>query len=405
MSDDFQVIFSGQGPQRWSIVGPSAIAVGLPTGAVRGSLTAQSGNPLTPQEILVQMQRWHDQGLAVAGWLSYELGMALEGIELPDETPPLIADLVAFSAADLQPMALPQPMAMPALPLPRKLLEQKDTYLHMVDQALLAIGAGEVYQVNLSLAAEIPQTGALFSMPLAWLAGAQQAAQPVGFGMAWQGDAARPTVISGSMERFLKVVRGEDQNFTVYSRPIKGTAPRRLQPEADQAQAEALRSSVKECAENTMIVDMVRNDLRRACRSGTVQVPTWLAPCAYQTLWHLESEVLGILDDPHNIAALMRATLPPASVTGCPKVQAMRVIARLEQRLRGPYCGCAGYWLPDGQCEWSVGIRQVHLRATGATQQVGAGIVADSTAEGEWAELLLKAQSALRMLATARRYK
>ena len=118
----------------------------------------------------------------------------------------------------------------------------------------------------------------------------------------------------------------------------------------------------------------------------------------YTTVAHLESEVEGRLRDPHDGAGLLAATLPPASVAGCLKLQALRVIDRLEQRRRGPYCGALGLWLPDGRMDWSVGIRQAWLRGGSALVQVGAGIVADSQPEREWRELQWKARATLSWL-------
>jgi para-aminobenzoate synthetase component 1 len=366
-------------------------ALGLPASAVRDRGTWRL-DCTPPQVILQQAQVWHDAGLAVAGWLGYELGAALEGVALrPGLTGLPDADLVAFHPQDLQ-QVLVTPSRPAGQPLadPADLLRQGPALRAQVRQALEAIAAGEVYQVNLSVCAHLPGLD-LEHRTLLDLLGALLTAQPVPLAFAWQGADYR--LLSGSMERFLTVVGDR-----VSSRPIKGTAPRHADPERDRELAVALRASAKEVAENTMIVDMVRNDLQRACHWGSVEVPVLLAAEPYATLWHLESEVSGTLRDPQLGGRLLEATLPPASVTGCPKVQAMHVIARLEQRRRGPYCGTAGVWLPDGRAEWSVGIRQVVLDHSGARLSVGAGIVADSDPEREWEEIRLKAQGALRWL-------
>lgn len=139
---------------------------------------------------------------------------------------------------------------------------------------------------------------------MAHLLGAVQAAQPVPMAMVFQGENYR--LLSGSMERFLGV-----SGQTVRSRPIKGTLPRGGDGQSDAELARQLRASPKECAENTMIVDMVRNDLRRACQMGSVQVTELLTAVPYATLWHLESEVQATLQQPNNHADLLAATLPP----------------------------------------------------------------------------------------------
>ena len=204
------------------------------------------------------------------------------------------------------------------------------------------------------------------------------------------------SVFPGNRDRELPAVQGAH----VASRPIKGTTQRHAEPSADARAATTLAQTVKERAENTMIVDMVRNDLQRACAWQSVQVAALCEPTPYATLWHLESEVHGRLRQPDDRDALLQATLPPASVTGCPKIQATQVIGRLEQRWRGPYCGALGVDLPELGLDLAVGIRQVWLEAGRATLQVGAGIVAQSEPEREWQELCIKAQSALRLLAT-----
>lgn len=368
-------------------------AIALPARAVQDRLTVRLRDDPRQQAraVLVQAQRWHDAGLAVAGWLGYELGAALEGVplqpglaELPD------ADLICFYPKELQDIALPPARQGPELPEPADLLRQGRALRQAVALALEAIRAGEIYQVNLSVAAHLPAV-ALLDAPLADLLAAVQATQPVPLALAWQGQGYR--LLSGSMERFLAVADGG-----VSSRPIKGTAPRHADPREDAAEALALPACEKEAAENTMIVDMVRNDLQRACGWGTVHVPVLLHAEPYATLWHLESEVRGTLRQPNDGAGLLEATLPPASVVGCPKIQAMHVIARLEGRRRGPYCGTAGLWLPDGRADWAVGIRQVLLTASGAQLSVGAGIVADSQPDREWQEIRLKARGALRWL-------
>ncbi len=343
------------------------------------------------QATLRQWQRWRDAGLAVAGYVGYDLGAALEGIQ-PQRNATMWpdADLCAFAPDDLETTTLPTFAPRAALPLPDSLTQQRAWFQHAVGQALDAIRAGEVYQVNLSVAADL-RFAAQRLVPE--LLAAILTVQPVPYAMVWKGASA--TLLSGSMEQFLRV-----QGPAVQSRPIKGTALRHAEAMADQLAAQDLAHSVKERAENTMIVDMIRNDLQRASHWQSVRVATLCAPTPYATLWHLESEVHGTLRVPDDRVALLTATLPPASVTGCPKIQATQVIGRLEHRWRGPYCGALGLDLPGVGLDLAVGIRQVWLEPDVATLQVGAGIVAQSDPEREWQELCIKAQSALRLLAT-----
>jgi anthranilate/para-aminobenzoate synthase component I len=273
---------------------------------------------------------------------------------------------------------------------PEDLLRQRNGFVASAREVLERIAAGEVYQVNLSAEVAVPISE--WPAPLRALA-AVQAVQPVPFAAVFRGQSH--LLISGSMERFL-AVRGAQ----VSSRPIKGTAPRRTDPLQDAAEARSLRASAKECAENTMIVDMVRNDLQRAARRGSVRVTDLLATEPYATLWHLESEIAASLTRPRRLDALLEATMPAASVTGCPKIQAMRVIAQLERRRRGPYCGAVGLALPGGPVDLAVAIRTLWLDEHQARFAVGAGLVADSVPEAEWLETCLKARSPLAILAS-----
>ena len=391
--EPWQFLFAGQGPRRWLALGDHE-ALGLPQRAVRHRLQVRLRAATCAEQAhaaLDTWQAWRDAGLAVAGYLGYDLGAALEGVvPQPHDSPWPDADLCAFDPRDLQPLSLPATDCRDALPLPEDLLRQRGWFQDAVAQALDAIRAGEIYQVNLSVAAALPF--ALRSSPIAALA-ATLAVQPVPYAMVWQNPAG--LLVSGSMESFLRA-----QGPAVLSRPIKGTAPRQIAPDADWLAAQTLAATVKERAENTMIVDMVRNDLQRACAWQSVEVPALCEATAYATLWHLESEVRGVLRHPDDRAGLLQATLPPASVTGCPKIQATRVIGQIERRWRGPYCGALGVDLPGVGLDLAVGIRQVWLESGCARLQVGAGIVAQSEPAREWQELCVKAQGALRLLAT-----
>lgn len=390
-------LLNGCGAQRWSLLQHDGDALGLPAAKAHERRVARLHRP-TAQRDAERLLAWIDKqlqkGNAVAGWLGYEVGAALEGLPLARRRDPLPdADLIAFDPQHLraQPMAEIAKTPLQHLEIPANLLTQHRDFCQNVAHALDSIGQGEIYQVNLSVRLQLPALAHLQTLSMAHLLGAVQAAQPVPMAMVFQGENYR--LLSGSMERFLGV-----SGQTVRSRPIKGTLPRGGDGQSDAELARQLRASPKECAENTMIVDMVRNDLRRACQMGSVQVTELLTAVPYATLWHLESEVQATLQQPNNHADLLAATLPPASVTGCPKIQAIKVIQRLERSRRGPYCGALGIALPDGRAEWSVGIRQAILLPDRVVVRSGAGIVADSLPEAEWAEVCLKTQSALGVL-------
>jgi len=200
-------------------------------------------------------------------------------------------------------------------------------------------------------------------------------------------------VASSSPERFLRVRCGE-----VETRPIKGTRPRGATPAADAAIRAELSGSVKDRAENVMIVDLLRNDLGRVCGYGTIHVPAVCHVESYRYVHHLVSEVRGRLRPDCRRVDLLKAAFPGGSVTGAPKIRAMEIIAELEPTARGPYCGSLGYLGFDGSMDSNILIRT--LIGSGGHLQfpVGGGIVADSVPEEEYEETLHKAAGLLRAL-------
>jgi len=191
-------------------------------------------------------------------------------------------------------------------------------------------------------------------------------------------------VVSASPECFLRV-----DGRRVVTRPIKGTS----------AHADVLASSAKDRAENVMIVDLARNDLGRVCEYGSVRVPELFAVEKHPGLYHLVSTVAGTLRGDVTIAQLVRATFPPASVTGCPKPRVLEIIEALEPVRRGVYCGAVGFVDADrGVCDLNVAIRTFTITGGRTTLGVGGAIVADSDPRAEWRETELKAR---RLLAIA----
>jgi para-aminobenzoate synthetase component 1 len=202
-------------------------------------------------------------------------------------------------------------------------------------------------------------------------------------------------VLSASPERFLRF----DEKRQVETRPIKGTRPRGLGPMHDAALGRALAESAKDRAENVMIVDLLRNDLSRVCRPGTVRVPELFALEQHPTVHHLVSTVLGELAPGADAVDLIRAAFPGGSITGAPKVRAMEIIAELEPTQRGVYCGSIGYISATGTMDTSIVIR-TYLALSGQVYfQAGGGIVADSDVELEYRETLDKARALIETLA------
>jgi len=255
------------------------------------------------------------------------------------------------------------------------------------------IAAGDVYQVNLSQRFHAPFRGS----PLA-LYRRLRARNPAPFGVYL--DFAGTVVTSISPERFLRL---DAATRLAEARPIKGTRPRGTNSARDGALARELLESEKDRAENVMIVDLLRNDLGKVCRAGSVTVPKLYALESHPTVHHLVSTVTGVLADDKDAFDLLRASFPGGSVTGAPKIRAMQIIAELERAPRGVYCGAIGYVSTTGAMDFNIPIRTIVLRDGMATFHAGAGIVWDSEPAAEYQETLAKARTMMEALTSPRR--
>ena len=253
-------------------------------------------------------------------------------------------------------------------------------YLDAVAKVREYIVAGDIFQANLSQRFQAPLREPPFEL---YRRLRRRNPAPFAAYLAF-GDV---TVLSASPERFLHL----DPDGRVETRPIKGTRPRGLGPMHDAALGRALAESVKDRAENVMIVDLLRNDLSRVCRAGTVRVPELFVLEQHPTVHHLVSTVLGELRPEADAVDLVRAAFPGGSITGAPKVRAMEIIAELEPTRRGVYCGSIGYLSATGAMDTSIVIRTFVLRDGELYFQAGGGIVADSDPELEYRETLDKA--------------
>jgi para-aminobenzoate synthetase component 1 len=200
-------------------------------------------------------------------------------------------------------------------------------------------------------------------------------------------------VLSSSPERFLKVEGG-----VVETKPIKGTRPRSPDPAVDAAQAGELRDSLKDRAENLMIVDLLRNDIGKNCAPGSVQVPKLFEIESYATVHHLVSTVSGRLAEGHGALDLLRGCFPGGSITGAPKIRAMEIIEELEPHRRGVYCGSIGYAGFDGNMDSNIAIRTLVHSDNVIRFWAGGGIVVDSDQEQEYQECYHKAAALLHLL-------
>jgi para-aminobenzoate synthetase component 1 len=200
-------------------------------------------------------------------------------------------------------------------------------------------------------------------------------------------------ILSSSPERFLKLTGG-----VVETKPIKGTRPRKQDYAEDQQQIKDLEASNKDRAENLMIVDLLRNDISKTCKNGSVKVPMLFDVESYATVHHLVSTVTGILADNQHALDLLKSCFPGGSITGAPKIRAMEVIEELEPNRRGVYCGAIGYIGFNGNMDTNIAIRTLVHSAGTIRFWAGGGIVNDSVVEEEYQESFDKAAAMLDLL-------
>ncbi|MBU2279607.1 MAG: aminodeoxychorismate synthase component I [Gammaproteobacteria bacterium] len=201
-------------------------------------------------------------------------------------------------------------------------------------------------------------------------------------------------VLSISPERFLELKQRQ-----VETKPIKGTKPRFSDPQLDQQSAAALQLSPKDRAENVMIVDLLRNDLGKVCKTGTVKVPALFSIESFPAVHHLVSTIVGELADEYQATDLLRAAFPGGSITGAPKIRAMQIIEELEPCRRSVYCGSIGYISQHGHMDTNIAIRTLVCADGNIHCWAGGGIVADSNAQSEYQETFDKVARILPVLA------
>ena len=263
----------------------------------------------------------------------------------------------------------------------------RDEYTRAVSRVIEYIRAGDIFQANLSQRLMAPWTGTA-----AQLYTSIRENNPAPFCGLLQ--TPEFSIVSASPERFLKV----DRAGFVETRPIKGTRRRPSSPIADLYAGSELAGSEKDRAENVMIVDLLRNDLSRSCRAGSVKVTGLCEIERFETVLHLVSTVVGQLRPDRDVWDLMTGCFPGGSITGAPKIRAMEIIAELEPTVRGAYCGSLFALGPCGDFDSSILIRTFTLRDGWLQFPVGGGIVADSDPLDEYRETLHKASGMIRCL-------
>ena len=257
----------------------------------------------------------------------------------------------------------------------------REKFLEAVTRAKEWIAAGDIYQVNLAqgFSAQV-SGGSLFGL---YEILRQASPAPMG---AWLGLDGKE-VLCTSPELFLRI-----SGNVVETRPIKGTRPRFRDADEDRRSAVELQTSEKEVAELVMITDLLRNDLGQVCEYGSVEVSGMLQLESLAQVHHIVSTVKGTLRGDEDAVGALAACFPGGSITGAPKKRAMEIIAELEAAPRGIYCGAIGWLGFNGESQFNIAIRTLVRDGGKLSYHVGAGIVADSMPEAEYAETMHKGE-------------
>ncbi|HLV19077.1 MAG TPA: aminodeoxychorismate synthase component I [Pseudomonas sp.] len=371
-----------------ALLGPAAAPAGMElpfTGGLMGYLSYDFGR---------RIERLMSQPLTGSGFPDARLGLYAWALvsDHARRTTQLVfhpalaaaerARLIALFDSDAAPVE-----ASPfALLTPFRAEQDAEQYRQAILRIQEYIRAGDCYQVNYAQRFSAACDGDAWQAYLAL-----RAACPTPF----SGFVPDPegTLLSHSPERFLHVCDGR-----VETRPIKGTRPRGTTPAEDRRQAEALLSSTKDRAENLMIVDLLRNDLGRSCRTGSVRVPQLFALESYPNVHHLVSAVTGELAAGRDALDLLAGAFPGGSITGAPKIRAMQIINELEPSRRSIYCGSLLYLDVRGNLDSSIAIRSLLVRNGEISCWGGGGIVMDSEWQAEYRESIAKVEVLLRTL-------
>ena len=351
--------------------------------------------------------------LGWVGWLGYELRGETMGVPVARASRyPLAAwlrvdraiafdharrevTLLALDGLDRWRDSVTAALEAPVAPLPSRTsgngtaswAYSDDAYLDMVRACQAAITEGDAYQLCLTTEVSVD----INPDPLAAYL-ALRASSPTHHGALLR--VGQVSLLSASPEQFLAV----SPDGVVRTSPIKGTRPRGTTEAGDWKLRDELQSSDKERAENVMIVDLMRNDIARVSKPGTVGVTSLLAVESYAQVHQLVSTVRGELDDGLDGIDAIRACFPAGSMTGAPKRSATTILDGLEQRARGIYAGAFGYVGLDGAVDLAMVIRSIIVDAAGCTIGTGGGITALSVPEEELAEAKLKAAALLAVL-------
>ena len=333
---------------------------------------------------LAAMDAARAAGQWLAGFASYELGLALE-----PRLAPMLPDRQRLPLLQVGVYDAPE-MAGPLAAGPAQLGDMRpDWDAARYGRAFRSvhdyIGAGDIYQANLTFPIHMTATGT----PQA-LYGMLSRVQPVRYGALVEAEGL-PVILSRSPELFFRTTA----TGRIETRPMKGTQPRSTDPAEDARRRRFLQSDEKNRAENLMIVDLLRNDISRVSVPSSVKVPELFSVETYTTVHQMISLISAQLVPGATLSEILRALFPCGSITGAPKLRAMQILGELEPAPREVYCGTIGWAAPDGRAEFNVAIRTLLVEDGQATLNVGGGVVHDSTADGEYEEALWKARFAL----------
>lgn len=321
-------------------------------------------------------------GKHAAGYLAYEAGQAFDP-KLQDGARRAAGELLCFGLFE----GFETPDVAAILPSPdgahvgrpRPRIMQTDYHaaaLEVRDHLF----AGDFYQANLTFGCDVAVAGD----PRGLYARLRRSSL-AGWGGILVHD--QGAIVSLSPEQFFTI-----RNGIIEARPMKGTAPRRADPIADEAEAQNLATDEKQRAENLMIVDLMRNDLARVSMAGSVEVPELFAVETYPTVHQMISRITARLRDGVDAVDVLKTIFPCGSVTGAPKIAAIQALGQLEPEARGAYTGSMGWIEPNGDAAFNVLIRTLEWQkgTTKARLGLGSGLVVDSVPSNEWAECLLK---------------
>ncbi|WP_170573368.1 aminodeoxychorismate synthase component I [Ruegeria atlantica] len=362
---------------------------GAGTSFDRPTSVIRADQPDDVPQALAALDEARADGAWLAGYASYELGYVLEP-RLIDRLPSdRRLPLICFGVYDT-----PAQRDLPAASGGVTGFEPRwdeARYTRAFKQVHDAIGAGDIYQANLTFPIDLNVEGDSASLYAALASG-----QPVGHGALVQQDGL-PDLLSRSPELFFRT----DADRGIETRPMKGTQPRSEDMAEDARRRAFLSIDEKNRAENLMIVDLLRNDISRVALPGSVKVPELFKVETYATVHQMISLVQAQLHLGAELSDILTALFPCGSITGAPKIRAMEILSDLEPWPRDIYCGAIGWAAPDGRAEFNVAIRTLMVEDGKATLNVGGGVVWDSTAPSEYEEALWKARFAHQMTLTS----